>query len=123
VIIGRVNSRLKALAPIKVKSAGRQTITVEVIVDTGFSGFLMLTPEVINTLQLPRIGSRVFSLGNNSRANFDTYMAKVIWDGEERTVRVIASEAHPIVGMSLLKGYRVTIDAVDGGQVRIELCA
>ncbi len=48
------------------------------------------------------------------------YKATVIWDGREQIVDVAASEADPLIGMSLLYGFRVQIDVVEGGVVIIE---
>ncbi len=35
-------------------------------------------------------------------------------------VAVIAAEGQPLVGMALLRGSRLTVDAVPGGEVLIE---
>jgi predicted aspartyl protease len=48
------------------------------------------------------------------------YKATVIWDGQNRIIDVAASEADPLVGMSLLHGFKVQIEAVEGGTVTIE---
>lgn len=37
----------------------------------------------------------------------------------EAVVKVLASDAHPLVGMLLLKGFLLAVDVVDGGEVRI----
>lgn len=42
------------------------------------------------------------------------------WDGGWRTVRADAVDAHALVGMGLLTGYRFCMDAVAGGRVTIE---
>lgn len=51
---------------------------------------------------------------------FDVYSGLVIWDGEFRRIDINASEASPLVGMSLLYGYRMQIDAIEGGTVTIQ---
>jgi clan AA aspartic protease len=94
-------------------------LKLDAVIDTGFSGYLTLPLATITMLQLPFLSSRVFSLGNNSQVNFDIYMATLLWNGQDRDIQILASEAHPLVGMSLLKGFRITIDAVDGGEVHI----
>jgi clan AA aspartic protease len=120
VILGQVNPRMEAVIPVMVRDATGHLLTRDAVIDTGFSGYLTLPLTTIAALQLPFLVSRVFSLGNNAQANFDIYKATLLWDGQERDIKVLASEAHPLVGMSLLKGFRITIDAVDGGEVRIE---
>jgi len=112
---------MEAVIPVMVRDATGHLLTQDAVIDTGFSGYLTLTLATMTALQLPFLSSRVFSLGNNAQANFDIYKATLLWDGQERDIQVLASEAHPLVGMSLLKGFRITIDAVDGGEVRIEL--
>ena len=50
---------------------------------------------------------------------FDVYEAMVTGDGSPRTVEVDASEAEPLVGMSLLSGHELTIAIIEGGSVKI----
>lgn len=119
-ILGQVNPRTEAVIPVMIRDASSQLLTQDAVIDTGFSGYLTLPLATITTLRLPFLSSRVFSLGNNAQANFDIYKATLLWDGQARDIKVLASEAHPLVGMSLLKGFRLTIVAVDGGEVRIE---
>jgi len=52
--------------------------------------------------------------------SFEIYKASVIWDGIEQVVDVAASEADPLVGMGLLYGFKIQIEAVEGGRVTIE---
>jgi clan AA aspartic protease len=120
VIVGHVNSRTEAIVSFVIRSAFGSDLTVGAVIDTGFSGYLSLPPATIGTLRLAYSTSRAFSLGDNTPVSFDLYEATVEWDGKERDILVLASEAQPLVGMSLLKGFRLTVDAVDGGEVRIE---
>jgi len=122
VILGQVNPRTEAVIAVMMRDAAGHLLARDAVIDTGFSGYLTLPLATITALQLPFLSSRVYSLGNNAQANFDTYKATLLWDGQEQDIKVLASEAHPLVGMSLLKGFRITINAVDGGEVRIELC-
>lgn len=119
-IIGQVNHRNEAILPVQVGASSGPKQTFDAVIDTGFSGYLSLPLDVITALPLPFIETQTFSLGNNAIVDFDLYGATLLWDGQEREILVLASEAHPLVGMSLLKGFRVCIDAVDGGEVRIE---
>lgn len=46
---------------------------------------------------------------------------KVLWHGRMRSVRAYAApEGEVLVGMSLLRGSRLMVDAEPGGAVRIE---
>lgn len=48
------------------------------------------------------------------------YRASVIWHGQYQVVDVAASEAEPLVGMSLVYGSKLQIEAFEGGIVTIE---
>jgi hypothetical protein len=51
------------------------------------------------------------------------YSGMVIWDGEWRRVDINAAETTPLVGMSLLRGYRYQMGTIVGGRVVIEALA
>jgi hypothetical protein len=52
---------------------------------------------------------------------FDLYEVAVLWDGQWNTVEADAAETDALVGMSLLHGYNLYVEAVVGGRVVIEL--
>ena len=101
---------------------GGEAINAEVqaVVDTGFDGYLTLPPSLIATLELRwRMRGRA-RLADGSESVFDAYEAVVEWDGALRRVVVHAAEATPLVGMGLLYGYRLQVEVVEGGTLRIE---
>jgi predicted aspartyl protease len=71
-------------------------------------------------LGLPWHYRDVGRLGDGSEAVFEIYKASVIWNGQNQIVDVAASDADPLVGMSLLYGFKVQIEAIEGGTVTIE---
>ena len=93
---------------------------IEAVIDTGFDGSLSLSPVYITALGLPwrRRGRALLADGTDSL--FDIYEATVVWDGLPRRVAVDAADIDPLVGMRLLDGYELTIQAVVGGQVFIK---
>jgi hypothetical protein len=44
----------------------------------------------------------------------------VIWDGQYREIYIAESETEPLIGMALLYGYRLQVDTIEGGIVKIE---
>jgi hypothetical protein len=44
----------------------------------------------------------------------------VIWDGQYREIYINESETLPLIGMQLLRGYDLRIQAIEGGLVTIE---
>lgn len=118
-IVGRVSADREAVIPVVIQGRSGQTITLEAVIDTGFTGYLTLRPSVIAELQLPFRESVDFTLGDGNIVTFATYTASVIWDDQERNAFALASESGPLVGISLLYGSRVVMDIVDGGTVEI----
>ena len=59
-------------------------------------------------------------LADGSTSLFDVYEATVLWDGTPRRVAVDAADIDPLVGMRLLDGYELTVQAVVGGQALIK---
>jgi hypothetical protein len=44
----------------------------------------------------------------------------VVWHGERREASVLAAEGSPLVGMGLLAGSRLVVEAEPGGAVAVE---
>ena len=106
--------------PLPILGTAGQEIQLEAVIDTGFTDYLTLPPALISSLQLPFRESAEFVLAGGSAVSFATYAATVLWDGQEKNILVLASEGGPLIGMSLLYGYRIILDVVDGGMVTIE---
>jgi clan AA aspartic protease len=120
VIQGTVNTGKQAIITVLVVDQTGLLVDIEAAVDTGFSGYLILPPDLIAALQLAYDRTDSFTLGENSVVRFDVHTANVVWDGQERDIGVLASHGTPLAGMSLLEGYHLFVDVVAGGEVRIE---
>jgi clan AA aspartic protease len=119
-IQGWVNQNCEARLPIVVGHGNAPKQMVEALIDTGFSGFLSLPLSMIESLGLPWIFSDSVTLGDGSEVIFQMHRATVIWDGQFKVVDVAASEAEPLLGMSLLYGFKLQVEAVERGVVTIE---
>lgn len=97
-----------------------KVIAIDALIDTGFTSFLALQRSTIESLRLPWHFSDVGTLGDGSEVIFEVYTGHVIWDGTIQVVDVVTSEAMPLVGMSLLYGFKLQVEAVEGGTVTIE---
>jgi clan AA aspartic protease len=118
-IHGVVNRNCEATISLVVGNENRQTKLIDAVIDTGYTGFLSLPREIIVTLDLPWTGIDRGTLGDGSEVSFEVYAARVIWDGEYRDIPVNEAETDPLVGMSLLYGYDLRIQAIEGGNVTI----
>jgi clan AA aspartic protease len=118
-IHGVVNRNCEATISLVVGNENRQTKLIDAVIDTGYTGFLSLPREIIVALELPWTGIDRGTLGDGSEVSFEVYAARVIWDGEYRDIPVNEAETDPLVGMSLLYGYDLRIQAIEGGNVTI----
>ncbi|MEO1671337.1 MAG: clan AA aspartic protease [Cyanobacteria bacterium J06631_2] len=117
---GFVNQNCEAIIKVAVGHGSQRKQMIDAVIDTGFTGFLSLPQSIITSLGLPWYFRNVGTLGDGSEVIFEMYKATVIWDGQERIIDVAASEADPLVGMSLLYGFKLQIQTIEGGVVTIE---
>jgi clan AA aspartic protease len=117
---GIVDQNCEAMIRLVVGNEDSQRQVVDALIDTGFTGFLILPLSVINNLNLQLYSREEGILGDGSTRIFDVYTGLVIWDGELRQIDINAAETTPLVGMSLLYGYRMQLDAIEGGTVTIQ---
>ena len=118
-IEGMVNAAYEPIVKFTVQGPLGQSREIEAVVDTGYNGHLMLTPELVSELGLPFVtASRAF-LADGSEAIFDVYGVTMLWDGHTRYIDAYMSDATPLVGMRLLLGHNLNIEVADGGPVVI----
>jgi clan AA aspartic protease len=117
---GVVNLNCEATIRFVIGNENAQRRVIDAVIDTGYTGFLSLPREVIVSLNLPWTGVDRGTLGDGSETTFEVYAATVIWDGEYQNIPVNEAEIDPLVGMGLLYGYDLRIQAVEGGIVAIE---
>lgn len=116
---GRVNQNFEPVIPIVVKNHDKKQF-IEAVIDTGFSGFLTLPPDIIQALDLTWKGRDIATLGDGNSCIFEVYIAEVIWDGKYLTVDINEAETTALIGMRLLQGYDLHIQIIENGYVTIE---
>jgi len=119
-ITGIVTVDREAVINLTGRDPNGQEQKIEVVIDTGFNGSLTLPPALITALGLPwrRRGRALLADGNDSV--FDIYEATVLWDGALRRVSVDEVDVMPLVGISPLYGYELTVQIVEGGSVLLK---
>ena len=118
-IHGVVSTNREATISLVIVNENRQTKLITAVIDTGYTGFLSLPSQIITELNLSWTGIDRGTLGDGSEVTYEVYAAKIIWDGEYRDIPINEAETDPLVGMSLLYGYDLQIQAVEGGSVTI----
>jgi clan AA aspartic protease len=119
-ITGVVTASLQAIIRLTVRGPEGQEREVEAVIDTGFDGTLTLPPGLIAALGLAWHRRGRALLADGSESLFDIYEATVVWDGEPRRIAVDEADIDPLVGMSLLYGYELIVQAVESGSVIIQ---
>ena len=115
---GYVNQNFEATILVVIRN-GDKLKSINAVIDTGFTGFLSLPNNIINELDLSWSYRDRGTLGDGSEVLFDIYDAVSIWDGMSQEIEVNSAETDPLVGMSLLRGYRLQVDTIEGGLVTI----
>lgn len=109
---GRI--RLKVRGP---RGPGRE---IQAVIDTGYTASLSLPPSMVTSLGLPWKSFGRGILADGSECLFDVYVAKVVWDGNDRRVLVDEADTDPLVGMALLRGYELNMQVRSRGKVTIK---
>lgn len=121
-ISGWVNEHREIAFVVQVSNRDNNALTalVEVVLDTGLSEELVLTPDIVSTLRLTPQGKMPLTLADGEEQIFDFYMASISWHGQKRIVAVVEMPAERLIGMNLLWGSCLIVDAADGGEAIIE---
>ena len=117
---GSVNARLEAKLRLTIIGPTGNRQDVDVVIDTGFTGALVLPAATVTALGLVRRSGGTATLADGSSCNYDNYGAEVEWDGATRGVVVSAVGREALAGMVLLAGHKLTVDIEDGGEVAIQ---
>lgn len=119
-IVGTVNDDLEAMVELTVYGQGLRKRKVRFQVDTGFNDFLVIPEEVVAYLKLRRTELRNYlTLADGSVRLQHYHECDVLWNGERRTVLVLALDGSPLIGMALMNGYDLHVSVREGGAVRL----
>lgn len=89
------------------------------IVDTGYSGALLLPANAIEYLRLSLVGSDRAELADGSIIEHPVFEALVEWDGIERPIEIDQADTAPLLGTALLRGYELTAQMRPHGKVTL----
>ncbi len=116
---GYVNTGYEAVISLVIKHNNKLK-SINAVIDTGFTGFLSLPQSIIDELELPWSYSDFATLGDGSETLFDVHDATIICDGQFRAIEINSADTDPLLGMKMLRGFRLQVDTVQGGVVTIE---
>jgi clan AA aspartic protease len=116
---GVVTTGREAVIQLRLRGTNGIETDVEAVIDTGFSESLTLPQALIDALALTWIETNRMFLADGTGIDLQVYEGVIIWDGLERAVVLHSVEADPLIGMSLIWNYLLTLHAVDSGPVTI----
>ncbi|MFL6264182.1 MAG: clan AA aspartic protease [Thermoanaerobaculia bacterium] len=118
-LTGRVNSSLEAVVSLWIGGPEGRSLKTDAIVDTGFSGALSLSQEIVAGLGLLPFGKMLGTLADGSESYFPVYTAIIVWHGKPRLIYVSVVESEPLLGMGMLHGCELAMRIMEGGEVAI----
>ena len=112
---GRVTPTHKPLIPVTVLDSQRNPHTIRFVLDTGFTGQLLLPNRFAN-----RLGLSIAEWVDARPATGDFVKvpyseATIVWQGTERLAQILRLDSEPLLGMEFLWNHRITIDAIANG--------
>ncbi len=110
----------EAIIRISICGSDGQIYERDASIDTGFDGWLSLPDDFIAMLGLAWKRRGIAQLSDGSQSIFDVYEANVIWDEKMLTIPIDEANSEPLIGMSLMEGYELTIQVVNGGIVTLK---
>ena len=117
---GTVSESLEARVSLAVRNEIGVSETVEFTIDTGFSGEIALPQYVIDRLNLTREDDdATITLADGTIRVLAIYTGWIEWHGQDRDVIVVTLGVEPLLGMSVISGSNLSVDATPGGPVTI----
>lgn len=98
---------------IKVVIAWGQSVHAPfVILDTGFTGDLQVTPKIATDLGLKVVGVTKAQIANGQTVDVQVALAVASMEGAINYIQVLISESMPLAGISFLSkfGYKAMVD-------------
>jgi clan AA aspartic protease len=109
-----------ALLPVTFRLPGQPNLTIEFVVDTGFTGALALPPAAITAMALPYLGEQPANMANDAEVELSLHAATILWNGMEQEVRVLATGRRPLLGTALLDNNELLIQFAERGLVTVD---
>jgi clan AA aspartic protease len=110
---GIVDNGGRALIAVKLKNDGASghEAWIDVWIDTGFTGDLVLPKASIEALSLEKSGSVDAILADGSQTELSTFTCTMEWFGRTQTLEIISNDGeYPLLGVGLLLGLELRID-------------
>ncbi|MDZ4683878.1 MAG: hypothetical protein SH850_02240 [Planctomycetaceae bacterium] len=116
---GDVAPDLELLLAVTVRGASGIEGEVSAVIDTGFSGAMLLPKDVVDRLFMEPGRFVSGSLADGSTTIVPVYLGHVRWFDEDREIEIVAAGQTTLIGVQLLEGYRLIADFEPAGLCQI----
>lgn len=120
-IYGSVTASREPVVRLQVRGPDGAEMDVDLVVDTGFTGALVLPATVVAALGLPWRSGGTAVLADGSTRQTDYYEAELEWGAGWLAVLAMSVGPESLLGMRLLAGHRLLVEGDPGGMVEISL--
>lgn len=118
-IIGTVSPNREPVVRLRVRGPSGDVVEVDAVVDTGYTGALVLPHTVVAALGLYWLSGGTAVLADGSSNQIDYYESELEWGQQLRPVIAMCIGSGALLGMQLLDGHRLTVNGTPGGAVEI----
>ena len=116
-IVGQLDENLQIIVPLVVVHKAATT-EVAFLVDTGFNGFLSVSPELVRRLNLSVVDVQRGITADGHVGFFERVDVCVIWNDRPHTLRAQVLD-EPLIGTRLLSGNDLHVRWQSGGEFRL----
>ena len=120
-VVNEIGNGIEAVITLTLLGNEAGSEDVSFVIDTGFSGALTLPIDIISRLNLPLADDdkTEITLADGSEKIVSVYVARLLRHGRQCEFEVFALGSELLVGMELLRGSNISIDAAPNGAVTI----
>jgi len=118
-MIGSVNPNREAVVVVRLRAVGGTELLIPTVIDTGFNQWLTLTPQYIREIGFKFRTETRYSLAGGSDRFARLFEAEIEWLGGWKPILILETDGDVLLGMAMLQGSFLGIEATDGGRVEI----
>lgn len=118
-IRGTVTTAHEPVVGLRVRGPCGIVADVDLVVDTGFTGALVLPTAVVTALGLPWQSAGAVALADGSTRQIDYFEAELEWGTTWLAVLAMSIGPEALLGMRMLVGCRLMIEGGPGRVVEI----
>ena len=119
-IAGVVASSLEPILSLTVRGPTGRECLVPFVVDTGYSGEILMPPHLIEALDLKWVRADFAELADGSEIEHRVFAAEVDWDGIIIQVAVDEADTVPLLGTKRIRGYELTAQMRPHGKLTLK---